>query len=79
MTRLRALREDYDLTIRELSNYLHCDYSLYSKYERGEREIPIRYLLDLRKLYGYNLEYILDLTDYSNKLPPKRKKLKNFS
>lgn len=40
--RIRDLREDNDLTQKQISEYLMCDQSLYSKYERQEREIPPR-------------------------------------
>lgn len=33
--RIRDLREDHDLCQKQLANYLMCDQSLYSKYERG--------------------------------------------
>ena len=39
--RIRDLREDRDLTQKEVAAYLHCDQSLYSKYERGERLLPL--------------------------------------
>ena len=32
--RIRDLREDHDLTQKQISAYLMCDQSLYSKYER---------------------------------------------
>ena len=35
--RIGDLREDADMTQRQVAEYLHCDQSLYSKYERGER------------------------------------------
>ena len=39
--RIRDMREDADLTQQQVAAYLHCDQSLYSKYERGERAIPL--------------------------------------
>lgn len=42
--RIRDLREDHDLTQQTVAEVLMCDQSLYSKYERGERPLP----LDLR-------------------------------
>ena len=39
--RIRDLREDADLAQRQVAEYLHCDQSLYSKYERGERALPL--------------------------------------
>ena len=45
--RIRDLREDADLTQRQVAEYLHCDQSLYSKYERGERALPLEYAVKL--------------------------------
>ena len=39
--RIRDLREDKDLKQKQVADYLMCDQSLYSKYERGERPIPL--------------------------------------
>ena len=35
--RIRDLREDKDFTQKQIAEFLMCDQSLYSKYERGER------------------------------------------
>ena len=40
--RIRDLREDADLTQKQVAEYLLCDQSLYSKYERGVRMLPNR-------------------------------------
>jgi transcriptional regulator with XRE-family HTH domain len=61
--RIRDLREDSDKTQKELSNYLMCDQSLYSKYERGLREVPVNVIIRLSKLYNTSTDYILGLTD----------------
>lgn len=41
MLRIRDLREDNDYKQREIAEYLHCDQSDYSKYEREQRNIPL--------------------------------------
>ena len=45
--RIRDLREDRDLKQREIAKLLLCDQSLYSKYERGEREMPLHLVVRL--------------------------------
>ena len=61
--RLRNLREESKLTQKEVSQYLSCDQSLYSKYERGIREVPVSMVIQLAKLYNTSTDYILGLTD----------------
>ena len=43
--RIRDLREDKDFTQKQIAEFLMCDQSLYSKYERGERALPLKNLL----------------------------------
>jgi len=61
--RIRDLREDNDLTQKQVSEMLMCDQSLYSKYERGEREIPLNLLIKLADFYKTNLDYLIYRTD----------------
>ena len=57
--RIRDLREDNDLTQKQIAEYLMCDQSLYSKYERGEREIPLNLIIKLADYYNVSLDYIV--------------------
>ena len=57
--RLRDLREDNDLTQKQISEYLMCDQSLYSKYERGEREIPLKLIIKLADYYNVSIDYLV--------------------
>ena len=61
--RIRELREDKDLTQALLAEYLHCDQSLYSKYERGQRERPVEAVIALARFYQVSTDYILGLTE----------------
>ena len=61
--RIRDLREDRDLTQKEVAAYLHCDQSQYSKYERGERPLPLDYAVKLAELYNVSLDYLVGRTD----------------
>lgn len=56
--RIKDLREDHDLTQKQVSQLLMCDQSLYSKYERGERTIPLELLIKLGDYYGVSLDYL---------------------
>ncbi len=61
--RMRDMREDNDLTQKKIAEYLMCDQSLYSKYERGEREIPLSLLIKLADYYDVSLDYLVGRTD----------------
>ncbi len=65
--RIRDLREDADLKQREIAEYLMCDQSLYSKYERGERPIPIEIVVKLANYYNTSVDYLLGLSDKREK------------
>ena len=61
--RIRDLREDADLTQRQIAELLHCDQSQYSKYERGERELPLTYAVKLAQFYKTSVDYLVGLSD----------------
>ena len=61
--RIRDIREDKDLTQKQVAEYLLCDQSLYSKYERGERPIPLEAVVKLAEFYGTSVDYLVGLTD----------------
>ena len=61
--RIRDMREDNDLTQQQISKILLCDQSLYSKYERGEREVPITILIKLADYYKTSIDYLVGRTD----------------
>ncbi len=63
VTRIRNLREDHDRTQQEVASYLGTSQTMYSRYERGENELPIRHLLALCRYYNVSADYILGLTD----------------
>ena len=61
--RLRDLREDHDLTQRELAEKLHISQNTYSQYENGVRQLPIETLVAIANIYNVSTDYILRLTD----------------
>ena len=61
--RIRDLREDNDVKQKEIAAYLMCDQSLYSKYERGERPLPLEYADKLADFYGVSVDYLLGRTN----------------
>lgn len=61
--RLHDLRVDRDLTQQQVAEYLICNRRVYSRYERGEREIPSSMVIKLAKFYNTSTDYIFGLTD----------------
>ena len=57
--RIRDLREDHDLTQQRVAEILMCDQALYSKYERGERALPLELAVKLADLYNVSLDYLV--------------------
>lgn len=61
--RIRDLREDMDLTQKEMSKILNCSQQVYSNYELGQRDIPTDILIKLSYFYKVSVDYILGITD----------------
>lgn len=61
--RLRDLREDRDLTQKELAAFLHIRQNTYSQYENGHRQPPNEVLIKLSYFYDTSVDYILGITD----------------
>lgn len=59
---IRELREDSDLSQREIAEYLGTTQQVYSRYEKGINEMPIRHLIALCKFYDVTADYILGLS-----------------
>lgn len=70
--RLVDLRESLDLTQKYISGMLMCDQSLYSKYERGERDVPLHIMVKLAKFYDTSVDYIVELTDVKKPYPRRK-------
>ncbi len=62
-SRIRDLREDKDLTQREMGEILLCSQRVYSNYERGELDIPTEILIKLADFHKVSVDYILNRTD----------------
>ena len=69
--RIKDLREDKDLTQKQIADFLMCDQSLYSKYERGERPLPLEYADKLADYYGVSVDYLICKTNIKNAYPSK--------
>ena len=69
--RIRDLREDNDRKQTEVARYLMCDQSLYSKYERQERPLPLDLADKLADFYGVSLDYLVGRTAQKKPYPKK--------
>ena len=61
--RLRALREDNDLTQTQIATMLGISQTTYSQYELDKRPMPIEYIIALCKFYNVSSDYLLGLSD----------------
>lgn len=59
--RMKELREDNDYNQKTIANLLDIKQTVYSRYERGERELPIKHLKKLCIFYQVSADYILGL------------------
>ncbi len=70
--RLRDLREDRDLSQKQVAAYLCMSQTGYSKYETGENDIPTAVLIRLARFYGTSIDYLLGQTDRPDRYPDRR-------
>lgn len=61
--RLRDLREDADLSQKQVAEILHIQQTVYSRYERGYQTIPVEHLLVLADYYHVSVDYLLGRTN----------------
>lgn len=72
------IRENLDLSQRELVNKLKVSKSTYARWETAEKIIPLIHLINLCNLSNTSLDYILGLSDRKDKVnkPIKLNKIK---
>ena len=58
---LRELREDRDIKQATVARVLGTTQQVYSRYENGVNEMPIRHLRTLCEYYGVSADYVLSL------------------
>lgn len=67
--RLRDLREDADLSQKQVAAHLGMSQTGYSKYETGENDISTQVLSRLADFYGVSVDYLLGRTDVKTPYP----------
>lgn len=58
---LRELREDRDLTQAQIAKVLGTTQQVYSRYEKGENEMPVRHVITLCKYYDVSADYVFGI------------------
>ena len=61
--RICDLREDKDLTQKQMREIPSCSQRVYSNYERGELDIPTEILIKLADFHNVSVDYLLNRTD----------------
>ena len=61
--RIRDLREDNDKTQKQIAEILNMQLTVYQRYERGERELPLWAAIKLANFYGVSLDYLVERTN----------------
>ena len=59
--RIKDLREDHDLTQKQLAEKLGLYTTTYARYEQGNQEIPFYLAIELAMFYNVSLDYIAGL------------------
>ena len=72
--RIRALREDHDMTQTQIARILNMSQTGYSKYETGENDIPTSILIQLADYHNTSIDYLLNITDVKEPYPRAKKK-----
>lgn len=64
--RIKAIREDHDLTQSEIATILNTNRSAYSLWELGINTIPLNKLNDFSNYFNLSIDYILGITNVKN-------------
>lgn len=60
--RIRALREDNDLTQSDIAKLLNTTFQMYYRYEKEKVDLPVKHLITLCQYYNVSADYILGFT-----------------
>lgn len=62
LNRIRNLREDNELTQREIAEKLYIAKKTYERYENNERIPPIDFMIRLADFYNVSIDYLCGRT-----------------
>jgi len=69
--RIKDLREDNDITQKEIAGYLSVSRSAYQNYESDMRKIPVDILSKIADYYNTSVDYLINRTDEPKPYPNK--------
>lgn len=64
--RIRELREEKDMTQKQMGEILSCSQRIYSNYECGDVDIPTEILIKLADYHNVSVDYLLNRTKNKN-------------
>lgn len=64
--RIRDLREDHDLSQKQIGDLLGISQRAYSYYETGTSQLTAEILIRLADFYGVTVDYLLGRSDVPN-------------
>lgn len=62
LNKLKDIREDHDMSQKEIAKILNINRSTYSLWELGINIIPFKYLFSFSKFFNVSIDYIFGLT-----------------
>ena len=67
-SRLRDLREDADLTQKQVGKLLQTTQQQYAKYELGVQEMPTHHIITLADYYNVSVDYLVGRSEWEDVL-----------
>ena len=59
--KLKELREQKNISQKEIAEFLNVKQNTYSQYETGKRQLPVDVLIKLAKFFNETTDYLLGL------------------